>query len=258
MQFISYAVGCMFGRYSLDKEGLILANQGETLESFISKIGKGIEEINFTPDEDNIIPVLDGEWFEDDIASRVSEFVKVVFGVESHQANIDYIEKALGKSLRAYMYRDFYTDHIKRYKKRPIYWMISSPAGSFQALIYMHRYNEDTISNVLNYYLRPYIDKLESHIEYLNHLVVEGTQREQSQATKDIVRVEKIIDELRTYDKDVLYPLALERISIDLDDGVLVNYNKFGEVLKTIAGLNDTATKKKVKRFDWIDVSEIR
>ena len=258
VQFISYAVGCMFGRYSLDREGLILANQGETLADFLQKMGKSTEELKFIPDKDNVIPVLEGEWFADDIVIRFREFVKSVWDVANLDRNINYIEKLLGKPLRAYFYSDFYTDHIKRYKKRPIYWMISSPSGTFQALIYLHRYNQDTLNNVLNDYLRPYTDKLENHKEHLKHIAVEGSQREKTQAQKDIVRIEKMIDELRIYDKEVIYPLAINRISIDLDDGVLVNFNKFGKVLKTVTGLNDTKAKKKVKDFDWIDVGEIR
>ncbi len=258
-QFVSYAVGCMFGRYSLDKEGLILANQGETLEDYFRIVnGAPSTKCKFEPDENNVIPVLESEWFVDDIVTRFRDFVKSVWGEADLQRNMDYIEKALDKPLRTYFYRDFYTDHIRRYKKRPIYWMVSSLSGTFQALIYLHRYNPDTLNDVLNDYLRPYIDKLENHVEHLNHIAIEGSQREKTQAQKDIIRVEKMIDELRAYDKEVLYPLAISRIDIDLDDGVLVNYNKFGQVLKTVDGLNDANTKKNVRKFDWIDGSEIR
>jgi len=252
-QFISYAVGCMMGRYSLDKEGLILANQGETIQDFFDKTEASIPHSErFIPDEDAIIPVLDSEWFEDDIVTQFRGFVRSVWGKDSLQSNIKYIERVLGKPLRNYFYRDFYTDHIKRYKKRPIYWMIASPSGDFQVLFYMHRYHQNLISDVLNDYLRPYIEKLENHIEHLNHLAVEGSAREQTQAKREIANVEKIVDELRKYDREVLYPLATERISIDLDDGVLVNYNRFDDVLKRVPGLNDAATRKKVKGFDWV------
>ena len=258
IQFVSYSVGVMMGRYSLDKPGLILANQGETLSDCIEKVDKPKEELSFVPDEDNIIPVLDSEWFNDDIVNQFREIVKAVWGESNLQRNIEYIERELGKPLRTYFYRDFYNDHIRRYKKRPIYWMIASPSGAFQVLIYMHRYHADTLNNVLNDYLRPYIEKLENHIEHLNHVAIEGSAREITQAKKEITNIEKTVDELRKYDKEVLYPLATNRITIDLDDGVLVNYNRFGNVVKGVPGLNDKKTKGKVKKFDWIDTKEIR
>src|SRR5699024_6334463 len=172
--------------------------------------------------------------------------------------NYSFIEKTLGKSVRDYFYKDFYKDHIKRYKKRPIYWLFSSTSDAFQVLLYLHRYTSDTLNGILNNYLRPYIDKLENHIEHLNHLAVEGSAREQTQAKKDIAKTQKMIAELRKYDKEVLYPLALERIELDLDDGVLVNYNKMGSAVKTETSLNDKKKKKAVKKFDWIDTAEIR
>lgn len=257
-QFISYGVACMFGRYSLDKPGLILANQGETIQDYLDKVGKNEDELRFKPDKSNIVPVLDSEWFGDDIGTQFRAFVKAVWGERDLQRNMDYIEKTLGKSIRNYFYRDFYTDHVKRYKKRPIYWMYVSPDGSFQTLIYMHRYTPDTMSHILNDYLRPYIDKLENRVEHLNHLMTEGTDREKNQATKEMGKVEKIILDLRKYDREVFYPMAMDRIAIDLDDGVLVNYNKFGPTLKIITGLSDKKAKDKVRKFDWIDTSEIR
>src|SRR5690606_17846652 len=135
-QLLSYAIGCAFGRYSLDKEGLILANQGETLEDYLEKVGKEVSDLRFLPDEDNAIPVLDEEWFDDDIVNRVKEFIRAVWGKASYQENIQYIEEVLGKDLRKYLTKDFYKDHIKRYKKRPIYWQFSSPKGHFSVLIY--------------------------------------------------------------------------------------------------------------------------
>jgi type II restriction/modification system DNA methylase subunit YeeA len=149
-EFLSYAVGCMFGRYSLDAPGLILANQGETLADYLARI----PEPQFMPDEDNVIPVLDADWFADDITDRFRLFLRVTFGDAHFRENLRYIEDALGKDIRKYFTKDFYADHVKRYKKRPIYWMFSSPKGSFQALVYMHRYRSDTVSVVLNDYLR--------------------------------------------------------------------------------------------------------
>lgn len=257
-QFMSYAVGCIFGRYSLDKEGLILANQGETLEDYLTKIERSRNQVAFLPDEDNIIPVLDDEWFEDDIVGRFYAFLKASFGTQNFEKNRAFVEECLGKDIRKYFVKDFYNDHIKRYKKRPIYWMFSSPKGSFNVLVYMHRYTPDTLNRILNGYLVEYRAKLNNQIEQLDHLIVTGSSVEQTRAAKEKDRVKLVLIELQEYERSILYPLATERIAIDLDDGVLVNYNKFGKAIKEVSGLNDTATKKKVKEFDWIDNSQIR
>ncbi|CAN1507596.1 hypothetical protein MCERE19_00682 [Spirosomataceae bacterium] len=258
-QFISYAVGCMFGRYSLDKEGLILANQGETLEDYLQKIGNLAPlSDHFLPDEDNIIPVLDDEWFEDDIVGRFYAFLKASFGSQNFEKNRAFVEECLGKDIRKYFVKDFYNDHIKRYKKRPIYWMFSSPKGSFNVLVYMHRYTPDTLNRILNGYLVEYHAKLNNQIEQLDHLIVTGSSVEQTRAAKDKDKVKLVLIELQEYERSILYPLATERISIDLDDGVLVNYNKFGKAIKEVSGLNDSKTKEKVKEFDWIDNTQIR
>jgi hypothetical protein len=142
-QFVSYAVGCMFGRYALDQPGLILANQGETLQDYDQKVGT--ETPRFQPDPANIIPVLEDEWFEDDITGRFYAFLKATFGEADFSRNLAFVEACLGKPLRKYFARDFYKDHISRYKKRPIYWMFSSPEGHFRALIYLHRYTPDEL-----------------------------------------------------------------------------------------------------------------
>ncbi|PHS52813.1 MAG: SAM-dependent methyltransferase [Lutibacter sp.] len=257
-QFMSYAVGCMFGRYSLDKEGLILANRGEALENYLSKVAKLENEVAFLPDNDNIIPLLDDEWFEDDIVNRFNEFLKATFGKANFEKNLAFVEECLGKDVRKYFVNDFYTDHIKRYKKRPIYWMFSSPKGSFNVLIYMHRYTQDTLNQILNGYLKEYREKLNTHIEHLDHIIVSGTSAEQTKASKEKDKLKLVINELLEYERDVLYPLATERVPIDLDDGVLVNYNKFGTAIKKVAGLNDKKAKDKVKGFDWIDTELIR
>lgn len=257
-QFMSYAVGCMFGRYSLDKEGLILANQGETLEDYLAKVEKTKDQLSFTPDDDNIIPVLDDEWFEDDIVGRFYAFLKASFGKENFDKNLAFVEECLGKDVRKYFVKDFYNDHIKRYKKRPIYWMFSSPKGSFNVLIYMHRYTSDTLNKILNGYLIEYREKLNTRMEHLDHLIVSGTSTEQTKAQKEKDKLKLVLIELQEYERETLRPLAIERINIDLDDGVLVNYNKFGKAIKDVAGLNDAKTKKKVKEFDWIDVTQIR
>lgn len=257
-QFMSYAVGCMFGRYSLDKEGLILANQGESLKDYLVKVAKTKEHLSFLPDEDNIIPVLDDEWFEDDIVARFYAFLKASFGENQFQKNLAFIEDSLGKDIRKYFTKDFYPDHIKRYKKRPIYWMFSSPKGSFNVLIYLHRYTPDTLNKILNSYLREFIEKLTLQRKQFEHIQTNGTPAEQNKATKEIDKIDVKLADCKQYEIEILYPLASERIGLDLDDGVLVNYNKLGKAVAEVAGLNDKATKKKVKEFDWIDTTQIK
>lgn len=260
-ELISYAAGCMFGRYSLDKPGLILANQGEGLDDYVVKVlgvsglgvrgqGLGVRDSgsgeaalkpntqnlkpSFMPDKDNVIPILEGEWFVDDIVSRFADFLKVAFGTEKYSENISFIEEAIGKPLRNYFLKDFYNDHVKRYKKRPIYWLFSSPKGSFNALIYMHRYTPDTVSILLNGYLREYIHKLRAKVTQLEHQLGSGSlsEREKMLTRKEIERLKDIISELEAWESKVILPLAEKRLEIDLDDGVKVNYGKFGEALK--------------------------
>ncbi len=234
-EFLSYAVGCMFGRYSLDAPGLILANQGERLSDYLARI----PEPRFMPDEDNVIPVLDADWFPDDITERFRLFLRVSFGEAHFRENLRYIEDALGKDIRKYFTRDFYADHVKRYKKRPIYWMFSSPRGTFNALIYMHRYRGDTVSVLLNDYLREFITKLEGERARLEKLSDDATatQGQRTKALKEAGVVAKQIDELHEWEREVIFPLAQQKIEIDLNDGVKANYPKFGAALKKIAGL---------------------
>jgi DNA-binding protein Fis len=136
--------------------------------------------------------------------------------------------------------------------------MFSSPKGSFNVLIYMHRYTPDTGSNILNKYLKEFIGKLNTRKEHLVRVMETGSASDKSKAIKESDNIQKMLVELHEYERDILYPLATERMEIDLDDGVLVNYNKFGKAVKEVNGLNDPATKKKVKQFDWIDTSQIR
>lgn len=239
-ELVSYAVGCMLGRYSLDKPGLILANQGETLADYLAQV----PEPSFPADDDNVIPVLDGDWFADDITQRFRQFLRVAFGEEHYDENLAFIEQALnvkGKrnySLRDYFLSEFYADHVKRYKKRPIYWLFSSPKGSFNALIYMHRYRPDTVSVVLKY-LRDYREKLSTEKERQASVSINPatSQGDKTRALKEVDRLAKVLAELEDYERDVLYPLATEQKPIDLDDGVKVNYLKFGAALKKITGL---------------------
>ncbi|NMG49992.1 BREX-1 system adenine-specific DNA-methyltransferase PglX [Azoarcus communis] len=241
-ELVSYAVGCVFGRYSLDKPGLILANQGETLADYLREV----PESSFPADDDNVIPMLDGDWFTDDIAERFRKFLRVAFGEEHYEENLRFVEQALnikGKrnySIRDYFLGEFYTDHVKRYKKRPIYWLFSSPKGSFNALIYMHRYRPDTVSVVLNDYLREFRTKLTSHKNHLEAVSISASasQGEKTKALKEIENITKMIAELEEYEREVLYPLATEQVEIDLDDGVKLNYPKLGAALKKIVGLD--------------------
>jgi hypothetical protein len=376
-ELVSYALGCMFGRYSLDMPGLVLANQGETISDYYKKVmehqksereklsgtdclaegdglggtdlsgeqnlsqggtvrpdepnsqGRSVDSLqhsrrasqtidsgvqklsidstgfqsrsgnstddrstiglsfagesgansesirgnqaddllpdseaalashsplptshlSFVPDEDNVIPMLDGDWFTDDIAERFRKFLRVAFGDEHYEANLRFVEASLnikGKrnySIRDYFLGEFYNDHVKRYKKRPIYWLFSSGSGkaggSFNALIYMHRYRPDTVSVILNGYLREFRTKLaaqKSHLEAVS-ISASASQGEKTKALKEIERINKILVELDDYERDILYPLATEQVTIDLDDGVKVNYPKFGKALKPIAGL---------------------
>ncbi|MGM0608999.1 MAG: BREX-1 system adenine-specific DNA-methyltransferase PglX, partial [Candidatus Muiribacteriota bacterium] len=236
-EFISYSVGCMFGRYSLDKEGLILANQGETLDDYL----KTIPEPTFMPDDDNVIPVMDTDWFSDDIAERFKKFLKITFGETNYVENLAFIESAIGKDIRKFFLKDFYSYHARMYKKRPIYWMFSSPKGSFNVLIYMHRYKKDTVSVVLNNYLRDFKTKLSAQKELSEQISISSSasQKDKAKALKDIEKIKKVIDEIDEYERDILYPLATEQIEIDLDDGVKKNYPKFGKALKKIPGLSN-------------------
>ena len=238
--FLSYAVGCMFGRYSLDKPGLILANAGETVEDYIRTVKSESEAVTFMPDDDNIIPVLDGEWFEDDIVARFREFLRVTFGEETLRENIQFIEDSLGKDLRKYFVADFYKDHLKTYKKRPIYWLFQSPKKSFQALIYLHRYDRDTVNLLLNDYLREFQNKLQNRRKHLDEILAsESTSaRDKTAATKEQTKIDKALPELADWERDVIYPLASQRLEIDLDDGVKQNYPKFGKALAKVPGLS--------------------
>lgn len=223
---ISYGVGCMFGRYSLDTPGLILADQGGSVRDYLGIV----TQPTFEPDEDGVIPITSGEWFADDIVTRFRSFLAAAFGKEHLEANLRLIEDSLGKSLRQYFVKDFYKDHCRRYSNRPIYWMVSSRPdnkASFQALIYLHRYTPDTLNTVLGDYLREFQAKLRTEI---GHLERSKTVADQKRA--DTYR--KALTECEDYERDTLFPLASRRLPIDLDDGVLVNYLRFGEALQKV------------------------
>lgn len=239
-ELISYAVGCMFGRYSLDEPGLILASQGETMDDFHARVPNP----SFEPDADNVIPMCEGDYFDDDIVVRFRRFIAVAFGAEHLEENIAYIEQVLGKPLRKYFVNDFYNDHVKMYSTRPIYWQYSSRTdnkGSFKALVYLHRYTPSTTSTVLAY-LRDYIARVSGYAAMLD----------ESGAAKDLReadRLRKIVTECKAYEDEVLYPLATRNMPIDLDDGVLVNYLRMGKAVRTIRTIEDK--RKDVETWTW-------
>ena len=187
----------------------------------------------FLPDSQNVLPVLDGEWFTDDAASGLRRWLAHAFGKETLDENVAWLEESLGKPLRAYLCRDFYADHLKAYQKRPIYWMFQSPRKTFQCLVYMHRYDEGTMGTVLTGYLRPLEEKLRARLRELE--APGATAAEVRQATK----LRNQVAELEAWERDVVYPLAQERVTIDLDDGVKANYNRFPKALAKVAGLSE-------------------
>lgn len=235
-ELISYGVGCMFGRYSVDEPGLILADQGSTLEDYFARVPSR----SFQPDTDNVIPFVDDGWFEDDIVERFRTFLRAAFGAEHFEANLRFVEESLGvKTLRDYFITKagkskFYDDHVQRYKQRPIYWMFSSQKGAFNALIYLHRYTPSTASTVLNEYLREYEAKLTVALQQAEVAAAGGGSVNDQ---KEADRLRKVLAELRDYEHDVLYPLATKQVAIDLDDGVKLNYPKLRPAVKKIAAL---------------------
>lgn len=220
-QFISYAVGCMFGRYSLGKEGLVFAG-GEFDKNKYSK---------FIPDEDNCIPITDSEYFSDDIVTRFVEFVKTVYGEETLEENLKFILQALSNKndtpkeiIREYFLKNFYEDHLKRYKKRPIYWLYDAgKKNGFKALIYMHRYNEQTTAKVRIGYLHELQKHYERRASFLKDEIESNNNRKK--AEKELKKIKSQLDECKQFDEKMNH-LSSEYISIDLDDGVKVNYEK--------------------------------
>ena len=224
VSLVSYAVGCMFGRYSLDVDGLAFAG-GEW------DTGK---YTTFLPDDDNCIPVTDEEYFRDDIVGRFVEFVRVVYGEDTLEENLNFVANALGNKgntsrgiIRNYFLNDFITDHIKTYQKRPIYWMFDSgKQNGFKALVYMHRWNADTIGNMRVEYLHRMQRVYESEIARMQETIDNSAvSREVAAAEKRKDKLLKQLKETKDYDAKIAH-LALARIDIDLDDGVKVNYEK--------------------------------
>ncbi|MDE6981245.1 MAG: restriction endonuclease, partial [Lachnospiraceae bacterium] len=251
--FISYAVGCMFGRYSLAREGLIFAGgQMEEVYNYHTGILDGsslldgrfpldgktyyyLEGSDYYVDDDNIIPITDEEYFPDDIVTRFVEFVKIVYGEDTLEENLDFIASALNgkvatsrEVIRNYFLKDFYADHLKVYQKRPIYWLFDSgKQNGFKALIYMHRYDADTVGRVRTDYLHQAQNYVETAIKSAQYTIDNSTSAsEKSKATKAVTKYTKQLAEMQSYDEAIAH-IANQRIEIDLDDGVKVNYAKF-------------------------------
>ena len=248
-QLISYLVGCFMGRYSIDKPGLIIASQNQDLTTLGVKV-EGIDNGatgRIEIDDDGVVPILAGEYFPDDMTVRIEQAIKLIFSEEHFQTNLRYIDEKLGKPLREYLFKDFFNDHIdgKMYQKRPIYWMFSSKMGDkrkkgyFKALVYMHRMESDTLSKLHADYVVPYIDKIEQqHIEAEDlSLRDDISQAARNKARKSAEEYADQIRELKDFEQ-VLVQMASQRLSIDLDDGVRVNYPKFYPLVEPIKGLD--------------------
>jgi type II restriction/modification system DNA methylase subunit YeeA len=222
---LSYAVGCMFGRYSLDVDGLAFAGGDWDASKYKT----------FLPDADNVLPITDDAYFPDDIVTRLCDFVKTVYGAETLEENLDFIAKALGNKggssrevIRNYFLNDFYKDHLKVYQKRPIYWLFDSgKQNGFKALIYLHRYDPDTVGRVRADYLHKQQGFLENAIANCDYtLETSANAHDKADATKKKDKLVKQLAETRLYDQALAH-IALQRIPLDLDDGVKVNYEKF-------------------------------
>ncbi|GAB0937281.1 hypothetical protein BT08F33_34670 [Escherichia coli] len=251
-ELVSYSLGCMMGRYSLGREGLVYARSAN--EGFNQLVAEGIYK-TFPADEDGIIPLTDQEWFKDDATNRFREFVQVVWGEEHLQENLDFVAESLClnaikpkksesalETIRRYLSTQFYKDHLKTYKKRPIYWLFSSgKQKAFECLVYLHRYNEGTLSRMRTEYVTPLLGKYDAYAEQLEK------QIETADSTSEANRFKKELDaltkkqvELREFD-DKLKHYADMRISLDLDDGVKVNYGKFGDLLADVKAITGSA-----------------
>jgi len=249
-QFLSYAIGCIMGRYSINKSGLIMANSDDILElsenKFIVKETDGEirQEIEskFLPDEFGIIPITDEKDFSNDIVERVKEFMKIVYGEENLKDNLNFIAEALGNKdnksseeiIRTYFIKDFYSDHLQRYQKRPIYWLMNSgKKNAFSCLFYMHRYEPLTVARVRADYLIPYQEMLENKGKFIERQLSDDdiSAKEKKNIEKQLKELDTLLKELREYANEVKH-IAEQKIPLDLDDGVNVNYERLGAILK--------------------------
>lgn len=226
-QLISYAVGCMMGRYRLDKPGLHIAHPEPTAEEIAPYSYHGRK---YEIDDDGILPLMNSDCgFSDNAPLRIADFVRIAFGEETQVENLNYMEQCLGKTLEQYFVKDFWKDHKKMYQNRPIYWLFASKKGTFQVIAYMHRMNAYTVERIRAKYLLPFIEHLEQEIKKLDMRRAELTTKE----SKQLQTLQKQLDECREY-HERLQVVAERAISFDLDDGVVVNYAKFGDVLQKI------------------------
>jgi len=252
-ELVSYAIGCMMGRYSIDKPGLILASQGEALQDYLNQI----QSPRFMPDDDAILPLTDQEWFADDATNRFREFVRVVWGDEHLQENLDFIAESLclhaikakrGESaldtVRRYLSTQFYKDHMRTYKKRPIYWLFSSgKQKAFECLVYLHRYNEGTLARMRTEYVIPLTAKLTAYADKLEQdKAASASAAETKRLEKEINTLHKQQAELAEFDEKLRH-YADQRIALDLDDGVKVNYGKFGDLLAEVKAITGEKAK---------------
>ena len=222
-QLISYAVGCMMGRYSINKPGLILANQGDGMKEYETLV----PDSRFEVDDDGVVPLMPRDCpFADNAVNRFAEFIRILMGEATQTENLSYVDQCLGKPLENYLVKDFWKDHKKMYQKRPIYWLFSSRSGAFQVIAYMHRMTPYTVEHIrVNYLLR--------HIDYLSTEIEAMQSRSATLNTAERRRLDKLIkdhQECLEYEER-LHAVADQQISMDLDDGVVVNYAKFGDVL---------------------------
>ena len=249
-QFLSYAIGCIMGRYSINKAGLIIANSDDILELSKNKfIVKGTDgeirqevESKFLPDEFGIIPITEEKDFSNDIVEKVKEFIKYVYGEENLKDNLNFIAEALGNKdnkpaeeiIRTYFIKDFYIDHLQRYQKRPIYWLMNSgKKNAFSCLFYMHRYEPLTVARVRADYLIPYQEMLENKRKFIERQLSDDdiSAKEKKNIEKQLKELDTLLKELREYANEVKH-IAEQKIPLDLDDGVNVNYEKLGAILK--------------------------
>lgn len=239
ISLISYAVGCMFGRFSLDVEGLVLADAGQTVEDYLAKMPDPAN-VTFMLDADNVLPITDDEYFDDDIVGRFVEFVRVVYGDETLEENLRFVADALGgkgtprQVIRSYFLKEFFADHCKTYKKRPIYWQFDSgKKNGFKALIYMHRYRPDLLARVRTDYVHEQQERYRTQIANAEQQREEASGSDRARLDKRIKKLNDQLSETSAFEEK-LHHLADQMIEIDLDDGVKVNYAKFQDVLSKI------------------------
>lgn len=241
VSLISYAVGCMFGRYSLDVDGLVLANQGDTVENYLAKIPDPAH-VTFMPVADNVLAITNDAYFNNDICSLFERFLVAAYDAETLEENLHFVAAALSPTakstprdvVRAYFQKEFFADHCKTYKKRPIYWLLDAgKKDSFRALIYLHRYRPDLMARIRTDYVLPLQQRYTSILDTIQTELdaVEGRRR--AALVKEQKRITDQAAELTKFEEKI-HRLADQMIAIDLDDGVKANYPKFGDVLAKI------------------------